>query len=134
MKKLEGKVAVISGGNSGIGLATAQRFVSDGAYVFITGRRQRELDAAVQQIGKNNVSGVQGDVSNMADLDRLYAKVKEQKGSIDILFANAGISQLAPLGAITEAQFDKTFNINVKGLLFTVQKALHCFMTVARLF
>src|SRR5919197_3643236 len=127
MEKLDGKIAVITGGNSGIGLATAQRFVSDGAYVFITGRRQSELDAAVKQIGKDNVSGVQGDVSNLADLDRLYATVKEQKGHIDILFANAGVGELAPLGAITEAHFDKTFGINVKGLLFTVQKALPLF-------
>jgi NAD(P)-dependent dehydrogenase (short-subunit alcohol dehydrogenase family) len=128
MKKLEGKVAVITGGSSGIGLATAQRFVKeDGAYVFITGRRQSELDAAVKQIGKNNVTGVQGDVSNLADLDRLYATVKEQKGRIDILFANAGIGEFAPLGAISEAHFDKTFGINVKGLLFTVQKALPLF-------
>src|SRR5918995_321664 len=127
MKKLEGKVSVITGGNSGIGLATAQRFVSDGAYVFITGRRQSELDAAVKQIGKNNVSSVQGDVSNLADLDRLYAEVKERKGSIDILFANAGVGELVPLGAITEAHFDKTFGVNVKGLLFTVQKALPLF-------
>jgi len=127
MKKLEGKVSVITGGNSGIGLATAQRFVSDGAYVFITGRRQSELDAAVKQIGKNNVSSVQGDVSNLADLDRLYAEVKERKGSIDILFANAGVGELVPLGAITEAHFDKMFGINVKGLLFTVQKALPLF-------
>src|SRR3989475_6547652 len=124
MKKLEGKVAVISGGNSGIGLATAQRFVSDGAYVFITGRRQSELDAAVEQIGKNNTTGVQGDVSNLADLDRLYATVKQEKGHIDILFANAGTGEFGPLGAITEEHFDKTFNANVKGLLFTVQKAL----------
>ena len=116
MKKLEWKVAVITGGNSGIGLATAQRFVEDGAYVFITGRRQNELDAAVKQIGENNISAVQGDVSNMADLDRLYTKVEEQKGSIDILFANAGISEFAPLGTITEAQFDKIFSVNVKGL------------------
>src|SRR5215208_5084246 len=123
MKKLEGKIAVITGGNSGIGLATAQRFVSDGAYVFITGRRQSELDEAVKQIG-TNVSGVQGDVSNLADLDRLYAAVKKRKGRIDILFANAGVGELAPLEAITEAHFDKTFGINVKGLLFTVQKAL----------
>jgi NAD(P)-dependent dehydrogenase (short-subunit alcohol dehydrogenase family) len=127
MKKLEGRVAVITGGNSGIGLATAQQFVSDGAYVFITGRRQSELDAAVNQIGKNNVNGVQGDVSNLADLDRLYAIVKEQRGYIDILFANAGVVGLVPLGAITEAHFDKIFNINVKGLLFTVQKALPIF-------
>jgi NAD(P)-dependent dehydrogenase (short-subunit alcohol dehydrogenase family) len=122
-QKLAGKVAVITGGNSGIGLATAQRFAAEGAYVFITGRRQNELDAAVKQIGKN-VAGVQGDVSNLADLDRLYATVERQKGRIDVLFANAGIAELAPLGAITEEHFDKTFNINVKGLLFTVQKAL----------
>jgi NAD(P)-dependent dehydrogenase (short-subunit alcohol dehydrogenase family) len=133
MKKVEGKVAVITGGNSGIGLATAQRFVSDGAYVFITGRRQQELDTAVNHIGKN-VMGVQGNVSNLADLDRLYATVKEQKGHIDILFANAGVGQRAPLGTITEAQFDEVFDINVKGLLFTVQKHFQCFMTVARLF
>ena len=127
-KKLEGKVAVITGGSSGIGLATAQRFIEEGAYVFITGRRQSELDAAVKQIGKNNnVTGVQGDVSNLADLDRLYATVKEQKGRIDILFANAGVAELAPLGEITEAHFDKMFGINVKGLLFTVQKALPLF-------
>ena len=126
MKKLEGKVAVITGGNSGIGLATAERFVSEGAYVLINGRRQSELDAAVKKIGKS-ISGVQGDVSNLADLDRLYATVKEQKGRIDILFANAGVGELVPLEAITEAHFDKTFNINVKGLLFTVQKALPLF-------
>jgi NAD(P)-dependent dehydrogenase (short-subunit alcohol dehydrogenase family) len=131
MNKLEGKVAVITGGSSGIGLATAQRFASDdGAYVFITGRRQSELDAAVKQIGKNNynnVTGVQGDVSKLADLDRLYARVKEQKDRIDILFANAGVGEFAPLGEISEAHFDKTFGINVKGLLFTVQKALPLF-------
>ena len=126
MKKLEGKVAVITGGSNGIGLATAQRFVDEGAYVFITGRRQSELDAAVKQIGKN-ITGVQGDVSNLADLDRLYAKVKEQKGRIDILFANAGVGELVPLGEISEAHFDKIFSVNVKGLLFTVQKALPLF-------
>jgi len=126
MEKLQGKVAVITGGSSGIGLATAQRFVDEGAYVFITGRRQSELDAAAKQIGKN-VTGVQGDVSNIADLDRLYATVKQQKGRIDVLFANAGIIELAPLGSITESHFDKIFNINVKGLLFTVQKALPLF-------
>jgi NAD(P)-dependent dehydrogenase (short-subunit alcohol dehydrogenase family) len=123
MSKLEGKVAVITGGNSGIGLATAQRFVAEGAYVFITGRRQSELDAAVKLIGKN-VTAVQGDVSNLADLDRLYAAVKQQKGHIDIVFANAGSGEFAPLGAISEEHFDKIFNANVKGLLFTVQKAL----------
>jgi NAD(P)-dependent dehydrogenase (short-subunit alcohol dehydrogenase family) len=129
-KRLDGKIAVITGGNSGIGLATAQRFIDEGAYVFITGRRQSELDAAVKQIGKNNnnnVTGVQGDVSNLADLDRLYATVKEQKGHIDILFANAGVGEFAPLGEISEAHFDKTFSINVKGLLFSVQKALPLF-------
>ena len=127
MHKLEGKVAVITGGNSGIGLATAQQFVSDGAYVFITGRRQSELDSAATQIGKNNVTAVQGDVSNLADLDRLYATVKEQKGQINVLFANAGIIGAAQLGEISEEHFDKTFGINVKGLLFTVQKALPLF-------
>src|SRR3982074_2050353 len=109
MTKLEGKVAVITGGNSGIGLATAQRFVSEGAYVYITGRRQSELGAAVKQIGKN-VTGVQGDVSNLADLDRLYATVKQHHDRIDVLFANAGGGEFAPLGAITEAHFDQTFN------------------------
>jgi NAD(P)-dependent dehydrogenase (short-subunit alcohol dehydrogenase family) len=123
MPKLEGKVAVVTGGNSGIGLATARRFVAEGAYVFITGRRQTELDAAVKLIG-NNVTGVQGDVSNLADLDKLYSTVRQQKGRLDIVFANAGGGVFAPLGAITEEQFDKTFNSNVKGLLFTVQKAL----------
>ena len=123
MGKLEGKVAVITGGNSGIGFATALRFVTDGASVFITGRRQVELDAAVKQIGQH-VTGVQGNVSNLADLDRLYATVKREKGRIDILFANAGGGEFAPLGSITEEHFDKTFNISVKGLLFTVQKAL----------
>ena len=126
MKKLEGKVAVITGGNSGIGLATAERFVSEDAYVFINGRRQSELDAAVKKIGKS-ISGIQGDVSNLADLDRLYATVKEKKGCIDILFANAGVGELVPLGEISEAHFDKTFRINVKGVLFTVQKALPLF-------
>ncbi len=123
MSKLEGKVAVITGGNSGIGLATARRFVAEGAYVYITGRRQSELDAAVRQIGKN-VTAVQGDVSNLADLDRLYTTVKHQHGRIDIVFANAGIAEFASLGEISEAHFDKTFNVKVKGLLFTVQKAL----------
>lgn len=124
--KLAGKVAVITGGNSGIGLATAKRFAAEGANVFITGRRQSELDAAVKQIGEN-ATGVQGDVSNLADLDRLYATVKKQKGRIDILFANAGIAEFVKLGEISEAHFDKTFGINVKGLLFTVQKALPLF-------
>src|SRR5439155_712171 len=123
MGKLDAKIALVTGGNSGIGLATAKRFVAEGAYIFITGRRQAELDAAVKKIGEN-VAGVQGDVAKLADLDRLYATVKAKKGRIDILFANAGIGELAPLGAITEEHFDKTFNTNVKGLLFTVQKAL----------
>jgi NAD(P)-dependent dehydrogenase (short-subunit alcohol dehydrogenase family) len=126
MKKLEGKIAVITGGNSGIGLATAQRFIDEGAYVFITGRRQSELDAAVKQIG-NNVTGVQSDVSILADLDRLYDTVKEQKGQIDVLFANAGILEVARLETISEVHFDKTFSVNVKGVLFTVQKALPLF-------
>jgi len=126
VKKLDGKVAVITGGNSGIGLATAQRFVEEGTYVFITGRRQSELDAAVKHIG-NNVTGVQGDVSNLADLDKLYATIQQQKGSIDILFANVGLGESAPLPAISEAHFDRTFDVNVKGLLFTVQKALPLF-------
>jgi NAD(P)-dependent dehydrogenase (short-subunit alcohol dehydrogenase family) len=125
-KRLDGKVAVITGGSSGIGLATAQRFVQEGAYVFITGRRQSELDTAVKQIGKN-VTGIQGDVTNLKDLDRLYDTVKQRKDRIDVLFANAGIAEFAPLGSITESHFDKTFNINVKGLLFTVQKALPLF-------
>jgi NAD(P)-dependent dehydrogenase (short-subunit alcohol dehydrogenase family) len=123
MSKHEGKIAVITGGNSGIGLATAQRLANEGAYVFITGRRQSELDAAVKLIGKN-VTAVQGDVANLADLDRLYAAIKQQKGRIDILFANAGLGDFAPLGSITEAHYDKTFDVNVKGVLFTVQKAL----------
>jgi NAD(P)-dependent dehydrogenase (short-subunit alcohol dehydrogenase family) len=125
-KKLEGKVAVVTGGNSGIGLATARRFVAEGARVFITGRRQAELDEAVRQVGKH-VTGVQGDVSNLADLDRLFATVKQQQGRVDVLFANAGIPALAPLEEITEEHFDKVFDINVKGLLFTVQKALALF-------
>ncbi|WP_298908881.1 SDR family oxidoreductase [uncultured Nostoc sp.] len=123
MRKLEGKIALVTGGNSGIGLATAKQFVAEGAYVYITGRRQVELDAAVEAIGKN-VTAVQSDVSNLADLDRLFATIKQEQGHLDLIFANAGGGQIAPLGAITEEHFDKTFNINVKGLLFTVQKAL----------
>lgn len=122
-KKLEGKVAVITGGNSGIGLATAKQFVAEGAQVFITGRRQKELDAAIKEIG-GNVIGIQGDVSKLADLDRLFTAVKQKAGRVDVLFANAGGGEFARLGEITEEHFDKTFNINVKGLLFTVQKAL----------
>lgn len=125
-KRLDGKIAVITGGNSGIGLATAKRFVDEGAYVFIVGSRQSELETALNKIGRN-VTGVQGDVSNLDDLDRLYDMVKQQKGRIDVLFANAGIMESAPLGSITESQFDKIFNVNVRGLVFTVQKALALF-------
>ena len=121
--KLNGKVALVTGGNSGIGLATAKRFVDEGAYVFITGRRQKELDATVKEIGKN-VTAVQGDVSNLADLDRLFAQIKKEKGKIDIVFANAGVAKYAPLGKITEELYHSIFDTNVKGLLFTVQKAL----------
>ncbi|HMB94713.1 MAG TPA: glucose 1-dehydrogenase [Tepidisphaeraceae bacterium] len=122
-KQLEGKVAVVTGANSGIGLAIAQRFAAEGAHVFITGRRQNDLDSAAKKIG-DNVTAVQGDVSRLADLDRLYATVKQQKGRIDVLVANAGSGDFAPIGSITEEHYDKTFNINVKGTLFTVQKAL----------
>src|SRR6201982_3501702 len=122
VKKLQGKVAVITGGSTGIGLAAAKLFVEEGAYVFITGRRQKELEAAVKVIG-NNVSGVQGDVAKLADLNRLYEDVKT-KGRIDVVFANAGVAEFAPLGKITEEHFDKLFDTNVKGTLFTVQKAL----------
>jgi NAD(P)-dependent dehydrogenase (short-subunit alcohol dehydrogenase family) len=122
-KKHEGKIALVTGGNSGIGLATAKRFVAEGAYVYITGRRQASLDTAVKEIG-SNVTAVQGDVANLADLDRLFDIIKKEKGKLDILFANAGGGEFAPLGSITEEHFDKTFNANVKGLLFTVQKAL----------
>jgi len=123
MGKLDGKIALITGGNSGIGLATAQQFVSEGAYVFITGRREAELAAAAKQIARN-VTGVQGDVSNLGDLDRLFAQIKREKGKLDVVFANAGVAKYAPLGKITEEFFDSIFDINVKGVLFTVQKAL----------
>src|SRR5438105_157667 len=119
---LKDKIALITGGTEGIGLATAKLFVEEGAYVFITGRRRKELDEAVKAIG-SNVTGIQGDVTKLADLDRLYQAVKA-KGRIDILFANAGVGEFAPLGKITEEHFDKLFNINVRGTLFTVQKAL----------
>jgi NAD(P)-dependent dehydrogenase (short-subunit alcohol dehydrogenase family) len=122
-QKLTGKIALVTGGTSGIGLATAKRFVSEGAHVFITGRRRTELDAAVKQIG-NNVTGIRGDVSNLGDLDRVFDAIKKQKNRLDVLFANAGGGGLAPLGQITEEHFDKIFNTNVRGLLFTVQKAL----------
>jgi len=124
--KLEGKIAVITGATSGIGLATAKRFVSEGAYVFITGLYQKEVDVAVSDIGKN-VSGIQSNVSNLADIDKMYDIVKDQKGHIDILFVNAGIIEFASLGEISEKHFDKIFDIDVKGLLFTVQKALPIF-------
>jgi NAD(P)-dependent dehydrogenase (short-subunit alcohol dehydrogenase family) len=123
MGKLEGKIALITGGNSGIGLATAKQFVNEGAYIYITGRRNAELAAAVKEIGRN-VTGVQGDVSNLGDLDRLFAQIKREKGKLDIVFANAGIARFAPLGTITEEFYDSIFSINVKGLIFTVQKAL----------
>jgi len=123
MGKLEGKIALVTGGNGGIGLATAKQFVNEGAYVFITGRRDTELAAAVKEIGRN-VTGVQGDVANLGDLDRLFAQIKREKGNLDIVFANAGVAKYAPLGSITEELYDSIFNINVKGLLFTVQKAL----------
>jgi NAD(P)-dependent dehydrogenase (short-subunit alcohol dehydrogenase family) len=124
MGRLDGKIALITGGNSGIGLATAKRFVGEGAHVFITGRRKPELDTAVKEIGGVNVTGVQGDVSNLADLDRLFAQIKHDKGRLDVLFANAGVAEYAPLGTITEAHYHTIFDVNVKGLVFTVQKAL----------
>ena len=123
MGKLNGKVAVITAATSGMALATAKLFVEEGAYVFITGRDQSRLDEAVKKIG-SNVSGVQGDVANLKDLDRLFAQIQKEKGRLDIVFANAGIARYAPLGAIDEEHFDSIFNSNVKGLLFTVQKAL----------
>ncbi len=123
MGKLDGKIAVITGGSTGIGYATAERFVAEGAYVFITGRRQKELDEAAKKIGKN-VTAVQADSANLGDLDRLYAQVKAEKGRVDVVFANAGGGEYATLEQITEAQFDKTFGSNVKGVVFTVQKAL----------
>jgi NAD(P)-dependent dehydrogenase (short-subunit alcohol dehydrogenase family) len=123
MGRVQGKVAVITGGTEGIGLAAAQLFVKEGAYVFITGRRQKELDDAVTAIGRN-VTGVQGDVAKLADLDRLYETVSKVKGRIDIIFANAGVGEFVSFGKVSEEHFDKLFNINVKGALFTVQKGL----------
>jgi len=123
MGKLDGKTALVTGGNSGIGFATAKQFVEEGAYVFITGRREAELAVVLKEIGRN-VMGVQGDVSNLDDLDRLVAQVKREKGKLDVVFANAGVAKYAPLGQITEEFYDSIFDINVKGLLFTVQKAL----------
>ena len=123
MNKLEGKIALVTGGNSGIGLATAKQFVNEGASVFITGRREPELAAAVKEIGRN-VTGVQGDVSDPGDLDHLFAQIKREKGKLDIVFANAGVAKFAPFGTITEEFYDSIFDVNVKGMLFTVQKAL----------
>jgi NAD(P)-dependent dehydrogenase (short-subunit alcohol dehydrogenase family) len=123
MGKLDGKIALVTGGTSGIGLATAKRFVSEGAYVFITGRREPELATAVKQIG-STVTGVGGDVSKLGDLDRLFGQIKQEKGRLDVVFANAGVATYAPFGKITEEHYDSIFDINVKGLLFTVQKAL----------
>ena len=123
MGKLEGKITLVTGGNSGIGLATAKQFVNEGAYVFITGRRDKELAAAVKEISKN-ATGIQGDVSNLADLDRLFAQIKREKGKLDVVFANAGIAKYAAFGKITEDFYDSMFDVNVKGVLFTVQKAL----------
>ena len=122
MGKLQGKIAVITGGTSGIGLAVAKLFVAEGAFVFITGRRQKELDDAVKEIG-DNVCGVQGDVASLPDLDRLY-KTVGAKGPIDVVVANAGVGGFAPLEAVTEEYFDRIFSTNVKGALFTAQKAL----------
>lgn len=123
MSKLDGKIAVVTGGSSGIGLAIAQKFVEEGAYVFITGRRLAELEKAVAAIGKN-VTAVQSDVAKLEDLDRLYEQVKAEKGALDIIVANAGIAEFAPLGEITVEHYDKIFDINVRGVLFTTQKAL----------
>ena len=121
--RLEGKIALITGGSSGIGLATAKRFVEEGAFVFITGRREAELDAAVKAIGKN-VKAIKGDVSKLDDLDRIFSAIKNDKGRLDVVFANAGIAKYAVLGEISEEFYDAIFDINVKGMLFTVQKAL----------
>lgn len=122
-RKLENKVAVITGGSAGIGLGAARRFVEEGAKVFITGRRQSELDKAVAEIG-GDVTAIQADAANLSDIDRVYQIVREKAGRIDVLFANAGIYEFGPLGDITEEHFDKTFNTNVRGVLFAVQKAL----------
>ena len=126
MGKLDGKVAVITGGTTGMALAGAKLFADEGAHVFITGRRQDALEAAVKQIGRN-VTGVQGDAADLDDLDRLYDTVKREKGSLDVLWASAGGGEPAPLGEITEAQFDTWFGLNARGTLFTVQKALPLF-------
>jgi len=126
MGKLEGKVAVITGGSSGMALASAKRFVEEGAYVFITGRKQEQLDQAVKLIGRN-VTGVRGDAANLEDLDRLFDTVKREKGRIDVLFASAGTGEALKLGDITEQHFDAAFGLNTRGTLFAVQKALPLF-------
>jgi NAD(P)-dependent dehydrogenase (short-subunit alcohol dehydrogenase family) len=122
-RRLEGKIALITGGSAGIGLATARLFVEEGAYVYIVGRRRPELDAAIASVG-SNIAAIQGDVAKLADLDRIYAQIGKDKGRLDIVFANAGGGPLVPLGSITEEHYDAVFNVNVKGVLFTVQKAL----------
>ncbi|HEX6564106.1 MAG TPA: SDR family oxidoreductase [Chthoniobacterales bacterium] len=122
--KLSGRVALVTGGNSGIGLATAERFVAEGAYIFITGRRKHALDEAVDKIGSNFVTAIEADSANLADLDRVYSVIKQQKGGLDIVFANAGGGEFLALDLISEEHYEKTFNSNVKGVLFTVQKAL----------
>ena len=123
MSKLAGKIALVTGGNGGLGLAAAKRFVAEGATVYITGRRQKELDSAVREIGAGVVA-IQGDIANLADLDRMFATIRERSGRLDILFANAGIGEFVPLGQITEEHFDRIFGVNVRGTVFTVQKAL----------
>jgi NAD(P)-dependent dehydrogenase (short-subunit alcohol dehydrogenase family) len=123
MGRLDGKVALVTGGTSGIGLATARLFVTEGAHVYVTGRRQGKVDEAVKEIGKD-ITGVQGDVANMADLDRLFKQIAQEKEKLDIVFANAGAAEYAPFGKVDEAQFDRLFDSNVKGTLFSVQKAL----------
>lgn len=122
--KLAGKIALVTGGTSGLGLATAKRFVAEGAYVFVTGRRQANLDEAVKDLGPEHATGLQGDSSKLADLDRIFAAIKEQKGRLDVVFANAGFGSFAPLGHITEEHFDTIYGTNVKGVVFTVQGAL----------
>jgi len=132
MSKLTGKIAVVTGANSGIGLAIAKRFAEEGARLFMTGRRQAELDAAVAEVG-HGARGIQGDVSKLTDIDRLYERVKQEASTIDVVVANAGAGELAPLEAITEEHFDTYFGINVKGTVFTVQKALPLLKTAGAL-
>lgn len=123
MSKHTGKVALVTGGSTGIGLATAKRLAEEGATVYVTGRRKPELEAAVQEIGRGAI-GVQADSAQLADLDRLYARIREEHGHLDILFANAGVGEMGAFAEVTEEQYDRTFDINVKGVFFTVQKAL----------